>query len=111
MKLTTIVIFARRATCFSFFSHIPVEVVSHDVEPVDILSQLGDQEVVAVERATGEGDAEDQTLLVALELLSIGSIAHLLHESDKVLRIVDVSSASVVRGTIKKQGKERLLHA
>lgn len=91
-----------------FFFPLPVEVVSHDVEPVDIRSQLGNQEVVAVERTSREGNTEDKALLVSLELLGIGSIAHLLHEGDKVLRVVDLSTAFVVRWTMEKKNRRRM---
>jgi len=87
------------------FFPLPVEIVSHDVEPVDIRSKLWNQEVVAVEGTSRKGDTKDEALLVSLELLGIGSIAHLLHEGDKVLRVVDLSTAFVVRWTIEKTDK------
>lgn len=77
-------------------------------ECITIVRKLGDKKVVAMERTSGQSNAQDQPLLLVFQDLGIGCISHLLQKRDKVLRIVIMTTSLLIGGTI---GNKSIRHS
>lgn len=66
--------------------------VTRETEKHTMRSELGDEEVITVERASREGNTENQPVLAFLEDLCVRSLPHLLQERDKVLWVLCIPS-------------------
>lgn len=76
----------------------------YEEQCVTIVCKLGNEEIVAMEGASRQSNAQDQSLLLVLEHFSVGSFPHLFQELDKVLGI-RVMTTSLLVGRARKTGQ------